>query len=135
MPDHEESVVESMLTKQANSVKEILSKGEHETGATNGCSLEVDYSRDHTYHATNHTNNTIRDTPDVHDFEKMLYLYPLYNGEADVEGHVCAFLTTRQANHMCQCLVVANTNASKIVEVLNLAGIHDDALTTHDMAK
>ena len=45
-----------------------------------------------------------------------MYPYIRYNDEADAEAHARAFLTTWEANHVSQCLAVANANASKIAE-------------------
>ena len=53
----------------------------------------------------------------------MSYPYPRYNGEADANAHVRAFLTTWQANHASQRLVVTEANISKIAELgLSLDG-------------
>ena len=46
--------------------------------------------------------------------DTMPYTYPCYNGEADAEGHIRAYLTTWQANHASKCLVVTDANTSKI---------------------
>ena len=46
----------------------------------------------------------------------MPYLYACYNGEADTEAHVRAFLTTWQANHASQRLAITDANTSKIAE-------------------
>ena len=57
--DHEESVVESMHTEQVHPVSEVLSKAQHETGATNDSSSEVDYSDAHTPQTTDRVINPI----------------------------------------------------------------------------
>ena len=46
----------------------------------------------------------------------MSYPYPKYNDEANVEVHMCAFLTTWQANHVSQRLSEMDANKSKIAE-------------------
>ena len=46
----------------------------------------------------------------------MPYAYTRYNGEADAEPHVRAFLTTWQANHASKRLGLVEANISKIVE-------------------
>ena len=61
-------------------------------------------------------NSPPRDFTDDPEYEKMSYPYPRYNGEADTQAHVHAFLTTWQANHASQRLVVAEANISKIAE-------------------
>ena len=46
----------------------------------------------------------------------MPYLYPRYNGEADAEVHIRAYLTTWQANHASKRLGLIEANISKIAE-------------------
>ena len=46
----------------------------------------------------------------------MSYPYLRYNGEADAEAHIRAYLTTWQANHALQRLASTEANISKIVE-------------------
>ena len=65
----------------------------------------------------------------------MLYPYPKYNDEPDVEAHVRAFLTTWQANHVSQWLVEPETEKSKIVEFgLSLDGQAAGWYTQHNLA-
>ena len=98
--DHEESVVESTHTEQVHPVSEVLSKAQHETGATNDSSSEVDYSDAHTPQTTDRVINPIEDTSDIPNTNTMPYPYPRNNDEVDVEAHVRAFLTMWQANHV-----------------------------------
>ena len=46
----------------------------------------------------------------------MPYPYPCYNGEADAEAHIRAYLTTWQANHTSKRLGLIEANISKIDE-------------------
>ena len=46
----------------------------------------------------------------------MSYPYPKYNDEANAKAHMCAVLTTWQANHVSQRLSKADANKSKITE-------------------
>ena len=46
----------------------------------------------------------------------MPYPYPPYNGEADAEAHIRAYLTTWQANHTSKRLGLVEANISKIAE-------------------
>ena len=50
------------------------------------------------------TDPTPENPPSVAEQDEMPYPCPKYNDEADVEAHVCAFLTTWQANHVSQRL-------------------------------
>ena len=46
----------------------------------------------------------------------MAYPYPRYNGEADAEAHIRAYLTTWHANHASKRLGMTEANISKIAE-------------------
>ena len=48
--------------------------------------------------------------------DTMPYPYPRYNGEADAEAHIRAYLTTWQANHASKRLGLIEANISKIAE-------------------
>ena len=57
-------------------------------------------------------------TTDFFDSEEdiMSYPYPRYNGEADAEAHIRAYMTTWQANHVSKRFGLVETNISKIAE-------------------
>ena len=42
--------------------------------------------------------------------------YPRYNGDADAEAHICAYLTTWQVNHASKRLGLIEANISKIAK-------------------
>ena len=46
----------------------------------------------------------------------MPYPYPRYNGEANAEAHIRAYLTRWQANHASEHLGLIEANISKIAE-------------------
>ena len=46
----------------------------------------------------------------------MPYPYPRYNGEADAEAHIRAYLTTWQVNHASKRLGMIEANIAKIAE-------------------
>ena len=48
--------------------------------------------------------------------DTMPYPYPRYNGEADAEAHIRAYLTTWQVNHASKCFGLIEANISKIAE-------------------
>ena len=48
--------------------------------------------------------------------DTMSYPYPRYNGEADAEAHIRAYLTTWQANHASKHFKIIEANISKIAE-------------------
>ena len=79
--------------------------------------FEVAFSTDSTTTSTNNHGfeNPFEHTPPQSpptDFfadseeEMTLYPYPRYNGEADAEAHIHAYLTTWQANHASKSLGV-----------------------------
>ena len=100
LPYHNECVIESTLTEHAHSMLEVLSKPQFKTRVANGSSSEVNYNGDYNHHTTDHVNNPIGDTSNVHDSNTIPYPYSPYNDEADVEAHVRAFLTIWMANHI-----------------------------------
>ena len=101
-------MIESTLIEQSHQGPSALSKAQHETEATIGSSSEADHNDNHTDRA--------HDISDIHDLDTMMFSYLLYNGEADAEAHVRAFLTTWQTNHVSQRLTEANAKASEIIE-------------------
>ena len=46
----------------------------------------------------------------------MPYPYPWYTDGPDAESHICAFVSTWQANHSMQQLTAAEIEASKIAD-------------------
>ena len=66
----------------------------------------------------------------------MPYPYPRYTDDTDAEEHVHAFLTTWQANHVLQRLVVADAERSKIAEFgLSLDGQAAHWYSQHDLGE
>ena len=89
--------------------------------------LEAAFRVDSTTTSTNNHSgfeNPFEHTPprspptDFSDSEEdtMSYPYPRYNGEADAEAHIRAYLTTWQANHASKRLGLVEANISKIAE-------------------
>ena len=89
--------------------------------------LEATFRVDSTTTSTNNPSgfeNPFEHTPlrsptiDFSDSEEdlMSYPYPRYNGEADAEAHIRAYLTTWQANHASKRLGLVEANISKIAE-------------------
>ena len=89
--------------------------------------LEATFRVDSTTTSTNNPSgfeNPFEHTPprsptsDFSDLEEdsMPYPYPRYNGEADAEAHIRAYLTTWQANHASKRLGLVEANISKIAE-------------------
>ena len=66
----------------------------------------------------------------------MPYPYPHYNGEADAEVHIRAYLTTWQANHASKRLGLIKANISKIEEFrLSLDGQEASWYSQNDIAE
>ena len=66
----------------------------------------------------------------------MPYPYPRYNGEADAEAHIRAYLTTWQANHASKRLGLVEANISKIAEFgLSLDGQAASWYSQNDIAE
>ena len=66
----------------------------------------------------------------------MSYPYPRYNGEADVQVHIRAYLTTWQANHTSKRLRVTEANISKIAEFrLSFDGQAVSSYSQNDIAE
>ena len=95
--------------------------------------------------ASTNNNTSEVDQPDDNLFlvvredlniDTMPYPYPRYNKGADVEAHVRTFLTTWQANHVSQRLVVADAKTSKITEFdLSLDGQAVNRYSQHDLGE
>ena len=78
----------------------------HDLASSSGNTFEVDQPEDNLF-------SLVREDPDI---DTLPYPYPRCNEGTDAEAHVRAFLTTWQANHVSQQLVVADVETSKIVE-------------------
>ena len=86
--DLDKSVVESTLTEQSSIGHEILSAIHLNIERNNANSFEANHNGNHTPLTMDHAHDNIN----FYDFDTMMFPYPLYNGEPDVEAHMRSFL-------------------------------------------
>ena len=92
-------MTESALTEQPLLESEAQSSTLSDLVSTNGSNSDIEHPDD-----SNPPQGVLEDS----EIDTMLYPYLRHNEEADVEAHVCAFLTMWQANHVSQRLVATD---------------------------